>query len=244
MTPLARLAPHQTPELRQAAGQTLRPGGLDLTQRALATCDLAPGARVLDLGCGLGASAAFLAERGMTALGLDSAADKLAEARSLHPGLALIQADAQDPPLARASLEGVFCECVLSLCPRPEAVLAACCRLLRPGGWLVLSDLYLRRPELAPATAAGPGGGCLAGAKGKGALLELVASAGLELALWEDHSRLLNQLAARLVFVCGSLAGLWAFLGLGDGCGADPRPAKPGYYLLLARNPEDGHGRA
>ncbi len=244
MTPLARLAPHQTPELRQAAGETLRPGGLELTQRALAICDLAPGARVLDLGCGLGASAAFLAEQGMTALGLDSAADKLAEARSLHPGLALVRGDAQDPPLAGNSLEAVFCECVLSLCPRPQAVLTACRRLLRPGGWLVLSDLYLRRPELAPAPAAGAGSGCLAGARGKGALLELVARAGLELALWEDHSRLLNQLAARLVFACGSLAGLWAFLGLGESCGADPRPAKPGYYLLLARNPEDGHGRS
>jgi SAM-dependent methyltransferase len=235
---------HETPELRQAAGETLRPGGLELTRRALAICGLTPGARVLDLGCGLGASAAFLAGQGLAALGLDHSAAKLTEARSLHPGLALVRAEAQDPPLAPVSLDAVFCECVLSLCPRPEAVLAACRRMLRPGGWLVLSDIYLRRPDLAPGPADGPGGGCLAGAKGRGEVLELVAGAGLELALWEDHSHLLNQLAARLVFACGSLAGLWAWLGLGQGCGADPRPAKPGYYLLLARHPEDGHGRA
>lgn len=244
MIPASLPALHETPELRQAAGETLRPGGLELTRRALAICGLAPGARVLDLGCGLGASAAFLAERGMTALGLDSAADKLAEARRLHPGLALVQAEAQAPPLAPASLEAVFCECVLSLCPRPQTVLAACRRMIRPGGWLVLSDLYLRRPELAPTPAGGPGSGCLAGAKGKGEVLELVAGAGLELALWEDHSHLLHQLAARLVFTCGSLAGLWAWLGLGQGCEADPRPARPGYFLLLARHPEEGHGRA
>ncbi len=244
MIPASPLALHETTELRQAAGETLRPGGLELTRRAVAICGLAPGARVLDLGCGLGASAAFLAGLGLTALGLDHAAANLSEARRLHPGLALVQAEAQNPPLAPASLEAVFCECVLSLCPRPEAVLAACRRLLRPGGWLVLSDLYLRRPELAPASSGGPGGGCLAGARGKGEVLEQVSGAGLELTLWEDHSRLLHQLAARLVFACGSLAGLWAWLGLGQGCGADPRPAKPGYFLLLARNPEEGHGRA
>lgn len=244
MIPASLPALHETPELRQAAGETLRPGGLELTRRALAICGLAPGARVLDIGCGLGASAAFLAGQGLTALGLDHAAAKLAEARSLHPGLSLLQAEAQDPPLATASLDAVFCECVLSLCPRPDAVLAACRRMLKPGGWLVLSDLYLRRPELAPPSAGGPGGGCLSGAQGKGAVLDLVAGAGLELSLWEDHSRLLHQLAARLVFTCGSLAGLWAWLGLGPGCGADPRPARPGYFLLLARNLEVGHERA
>lgn len=238
----ARPPLYETPELRQAAGETLRPGGLELTRRAAALIDLAPGARVLDLGCGLGASTAWLAGQGLTALGLDRSAEQVREARRLHPGPAFMQADAAAPPLAQASLDAVFCECVLSLCARPGEVLQECRRLLKPGGWLVLSDVYLRRPELAPDGTMS--GSCLAGARGRREVLDLVEMAGLGLAVWEDHSRLLKELAARLVFACGSLAALWEFMGLG-GCagGCDSRPSKPGYYLLLARCREDGHGR-
>ena len=38
--------------IREATGDIIRPGGLALTDRALALCQLPAGARVLDVGCG------------------------------------------------------------------------------------------------------------------------------------------------------------------------------------------------
>ena len=48
-------------DFQRAAGETWRPGGLALTRRALELgarcCGFAPGARLLDMGCGAGAAA-------------------------------------------------------------------------------------------------------------------------------------------------------------------------------------------
>ena len=55
--------PYESPALREAIGPALRPGGLDLTERAARYCGLAAGDLVLDVGCGIGATAAFLKDR-------------------------------------------------------------------------------------------------------------------------------------------------------------------------------------
>lgn len=240
----AATAPYESPLLRQVTGPALRPGGLALTQRALEQCRFAPGARVLDIGCGLGASAGHLAQaQGLRVLGLDLSAKMLSEARRSHGALPLIRARAEAIPLAADSLDGVFLECVLSLTPRPQAVLAECRRVLRPQGKLVLSDLYLRHPS--EAVPGPPLPGCLGGARGQEAWRALVQDAGLELTAWEDHSPLLRQLAARLAWAHGSTAALWGACGGGEDCrslAARAARVRPGYFLLLARRKAKRHG--
>lgn len=218
------------PAFQAVAGEALRPGGLILTSRALDLCGLparAAGAVVLDLGCGCGATARHLASRGFCVLALDSSPELLAQAASpAQPGIWPLLAQAQALPLADACLDGVFCECVLSVTGAARPVLAEAARALKPGGWLVLSDLYLRQGETSPTG----GGDCPSGALPKARLLELLGQAGLAVRLFEDHSRLLAELAARLIF-----AGMPA----GDLCGcgsaqASPQ-ARPGYFLCLAQ---------
>jgi len=237
-------APYESPLLRQAIGPALRPGGLALTERALDRCDFPPGARVLDLGCGLGASAGRLAaSRDLRVLGLDLSSSMLAAARRAHHGLPLVRARAEAVPLAGGSLNGVLCECVLSLTASPRAVLEECRRLLRPGGRLVLSDLYLREPPADGPVPSLPG--CLGGALGRESLEALVAAAGLEVLLWEDHSDLLGQLTARLVWTCGSAAAFWEAWAGGAGCGnlaARAAKVRPGYFLMLAQRREAARG--
>ena len=230
------VAPFESPQLRRVTGPTLRPGGLALTERAVTLAGVAPGQRVLDLGCGLGTSAAHLTRaHGLDALGLDLSAKMLADARQAHPRLPLIQADAASLPLASHSLHGVLSECVLSLCPAPQAVLAECARVLRPGGCLALSDLYLRLP---PASGHDPSlPGCLSGARAQERVQHMVAEAGFTLERWEDHSPLLRSLAAQLAWAHGSAAALWGDCGAGEGCDLAARAAalRPGYFLLIAR---------
>ncbi len=230
------VAPFESPLLRRVTGPALRPGGLELTQRAVAACGWSAGQRVLDLGCGPGASAGHLAQaHGLRAVGLDLSPDMLAEARSVHPALPLVRAEAGALPLADASLDGVLSECMLSLCPDPGAVLAECHRVLRPGGRLALSDLYLRQP---PADGHDPSlPGCLGGAREQGRVQALVAQAGLELELWEDHSPLLARLAAQLAWSHGSALALWGECA-GEDCvdlAARVAALRPGYFLLIAR---------
>lgn len=214
------------PAFRAVAGETLRPGGLALTQRALALANLPSAALVADLGCGRGATARLLAQAGHRVLALDSNPELLGAARG--PGVSPLLARAEAVPLADDCLDAVFCECVLSVTGQAAAVLAEAARVLKPGGTLVASDLYLReesglRGEADPALGAGD---CLSGALPERWLLNALQAAGFSVQRFEDHSRLLAELAARLVF-----AGI-PRAELGFGCGPG---ARTGYFLCLAR---------
>ncbi|QJT09594.1 DVU_1556 family methyltransferase [Oceanidesulfovibrio marinus] len=223
-------APYLRRDVQEALGPTLRPGGSTTTERALALWPLPAGARVLDIGCGLGATVRLLRERyKLRAYGLDLTPELLIQARNEQRDAGLLCGSAASIPLRGAVLDAVFMECVLSLCPDPAAALAEAARVLRPGGVLVLSDVYRRDPGFA----GGPNAsGCLRGAATRYDLHARIDAAGLSVLTWEDHSRLLVDCAARLAF-----AGVPASAFLGS-CGADGSCATSarafGYALCLA----------
>ncbi len=63
---------HESREMRSVTGPTIRPGGLTLTERAFAFCSLPERARVLDVGCGVGATVEFLCREHLGAFGVDT----------------------------------------------------------------------------------------------------------------------------------------------------------------------------
>lgn len=231
--------PYESPELRAVTGRTLRPGGFTLTGRAVEVCHLMSGATVLDMGCGLGATVNRLeTTHGLNALGLDASRHLLHDGKMIYPSASLMAGLAQQLPVKEKSLDGVFCECVLSLLDNPGLALSEFARILKPEGWLVITDLYAKRPEGVFTLQHLPVNSCLKGTKSRQEIVRTVKENGFELFLWEDHSQLLKQMAAEIVFEFGSMHEFWKFFApycevtdlecsLGQ--------VRPGYYLMAAR---------
>jgi malonyl-CoA O-methyltransferase len=114
----------------------------DLQQRVAtrlaANVTLPTGARLLDVGCGTGTHSERLAQR-FEVIALDLAPGMLAHARALHDGPGgWLCGDAENLPLAGASVDGVFSSLAVQWCDNFAAVCAELKRVLRPGGraWL------------------------------------------------------------------------------------------------------------
>lgn len=98
--------------------------------------DAAPGLRVLDLACGVGAMAARLNEAfpGCALVGLDLSASQLAACRQGHPEIAVVRADGTRMPFADGTFDRVHCSWMLEHVPAPAEVLRDVRRVLKAGG--------------------------------------------------------------------------------------------------------------
>ena len=94
----------------------------------------APGARLLDLGCGTGHHLLWAQGRGYAVAGTDGSEAMLAEARRLNPSVELRQAPADAVPFPKAAFDAAFCIEVLRYLPDVEPCIREMARVLRPGG--------------------------------------------------------------------------------------------------------------
>lgn len=104
--------------------------------------------RVLDVGCGGGILADFMARKGADVTGIDLASKSLrvAQLHALETGTPNIQyrevsveALAQEQP---ASFDVVTCMEMLEHVPDPGSVVRACAELVKPDGWVFFSTLH------------------------------------------------------------------------------------------------------
>jgi arsenite methyltransferase len=121
---------YQSDIVRMLLGDVLHPGGLALTSHLGEVIGLDPADRVLDVGCGRGASAVHLAERfGCHVTGLDYGAENVAAAKAhaAAKGVAHLttfrRGDAEGLPFDDSSFGAVISEC--SFCTFPDKATAA-----------------------------------------------------------------------------------------------------------------------
>jgi len=221
----------------------VRPGGFSLTERGLSVCGFGGGARLLDVGCGTGASVDFLRrDHGFAAVGVDMSGSLFPVAGDAA-GLPVAIACAEALPFSDGCCDGVLCECVLSLVKEPKRAIREFSRVLRPGGCMILSDVYERLSDSGHGETGADTDGRNGQLQSMAFVERLLEDAGFETLLWEDHTRHLKELAAQLI-LCGDdgagLRELCGYFASGFSCAPASRTVLPGYYMLVARKPTKG----
>ena len=110
------------------------------------------GRQVVDVGCGGGILSEAMARRGAQVLGIDLAERslKVAQLHAMEAGLQNVQYREVAAEALAAEMPGRFdvvtCMEMIEHVPDPGAIVEACAKLVRPGGWVFLSTLN-RNPK-------------------------------------------------------------------------------------------------
>jgi SAM-dependent methyltransferase len=105
------------------------------------------GQRIVDLGCGAGHYAAALSSAGASVVGVEGSESLVAHARARLAGNAactVVRHNLEEPMhfLEDDSMDGALCALFLHHISRRGEVVAEVRRVLRPGGWLVVSTTH------------------------------------------------------------------------------------------------------
>ncbi len=136
-------------------------GGLKATRDLLQMCDLQPGQRILEVGCGSGYTACTAAKQyDATVAAADREPHLLARTRErarsmrVEESVTLNLADARRLPFADAAFDGVICESVLAFLEEKAEALQEFHRVLKPGGFLANNEVTFLKPPPADFLAA------------------------------------------------------------------------------------------
>jgi cyclopropane fatty-acyl-phospholipid synthase-like methyltransferase len=114
-------------------------GNLEANLRFLEdTALLAPGVRILEIGCGRGGLLRALAARGLDIVGVETSAERIAESRSAYGALPIRPIVGATLPFPESSFDIVLSFDVFEHIPNSGEHLAEVRRVLRPGGWYLL----------------------------------------------------------------------------------------------------------
>jgi 2-polyprenyl-6-hydroxyphenyl methylase/3-demethylubiquinone-9 3-methyltransferase len=140
------LAPNDVRQYEELSEEWWKPGGVFMMLHWLAEARAAllppagrAGAVLVDLGCGAGVLAPRVAPLGYHHVGVDLVGVSLRQAR--EHGVTPVLADVARLPLADGCADAVSAGEILEHVTDPARVIAEACRILRPGGTLVLDTI-------------------------------------------------------------------------------------------------------
>jgi arsenite methyltransferase len=134
-------------ELQAYVGTTKHMGGLQATKEMIELCHIDRDSYVLDLGCGAGATPAYLAKQvGCGVVGVDIREQMIALATERARRDAVIDrvelrvADAQDLPFEDGCFDAVMVESVTSFIEHKPTAVKEYVRVAKPGGYVGLNE--------------------------------------------------------------------------------------------------------
>jgi SAM-dependent methyltransferase len=180
-------------------GESYHPGGTALTRRLADRLGLEAGAQVLDVASGIGTTALLLAvEHDVEVVGIDLGDEQVAKARTRAESARLVGrvsfevGDAEQLPVDDASFDAAVCECAFCTFPNKATAAAELTRVLRPGGRVGITDVWLDPDRLDPDLAGLAGRiACLADARPIVEVRAILEAAGLVVEHVERHDQAL-----------------------------------------------------
>lgn len=136
-------------------GGTKHYGGLKATEELIGLCHLSKGKYVLDVGCGVGITACYIAKKyGCKVVGIDISdkmldwAKKKAKREGVEYGVEFKVADAQDLSFEDDLFDVVICESVTAFVEEKQKAVSECVRVTRPGGYIGFNEAtWIKTPS-------------------------------------------------------------------------------------------------
>lgn len=135
-------------------GFTMHLGSVPATRELVKLCQLLPGFRVLDVGCGAGRTPVMLAkEYGVHVVGVDihpgmvASAAALARREKMEKRARFRTGDAQALPFDDNSFDAVIAESVTVFTEDPSQAIAEYLRVVKPGGYVGLNEATYLQPD-------------------------------------------------------------------------------------------------
>lgn len=206
-----------------------RPGGYEITNRAISFCQFHKGDRLLDIGCGKGGTVRHLRQKwgvNVTGIDVDSEAIKLGrehfqETENLE---LLVVGNSKELPFQREELDGILYECSFSKMEEADQALEEGSRVLKSGGYLILSDFYAKgTPHVFS--------GLLGRMETKEELLRRIEKSSFQIMLFEDYSTEMKTMLGQMLLDHGCEAFYKSIGGGPEGI----KRVKPGYCLIIGR---------
>ncbi|SKC46600.1 DVU_1556 family methyltransferase [Maledivibacter halophilus] len=231
---------YESKEIRDVTGDTIRPGGFGLTDKGVEVCKFNNNDRVLDIGCGTGATVEYLRRKyKLKAEGIDPSQKLLSEAKIKNPKLKLYKGYGEELPYEEGKMDGIFCECTLSLMKDKDKAIEEIHRVLKPGGYLFISDVYARRPQYITELKKFNFKSCITGIHNIEDLKKKLIEKNFEIKKIEDHTNYLEQMIVNIIFKYGSMAAFWKKVNNCEiHCNEltnDFKKVKIGYFLLIVQ---------
>lgn len=227
-------------------GETLRPGGFKLTQKAVEFCNLTQKDKILDLGCGKGSTISYLYNNfNIKAVGIEPSEKLLNIAKSSCEFADFVKGSGESLPFADESFDCVIAECTLSLMTDLSATIQEVNRVLKKNGWFVVTDVYSKNPSALPELEEYSFNSCIRGLHDLEKLQQKIERKGFKSVYLEDYSALLKELLVKIVFSYGSMDVFWGKATDNDSCRLDGgfqeklKLCKPGYFIYIASKGEE-----
>lgn len=233
------LSAYESKSMAEVTGETLRPGGFRLTEKAVQLCGLSSQDAVLDLGCGRGATVNDLCKtHQIRAIGIDPSEKLIGDARKRYGFADFRMGRGENLPFESGRFTCVFAECTLSLVEDLNRVLKETFRVLEGGGRLVVTDVYARNAKEVNGLRPFSMNSCMRGLHDLKELEQTLKKTGFAVSYREDCSDLLKELMVQTVFTFGSMAAFWNLTSGNcvDGCRYQEalKKCRPGYFMMIA----------